>query len=109
MNETNRPAWIEALDEGDLQFLKRFLLNSGSLKAVAKEYGISYPTVRARLDRLIEKVRVADTVSTADPFERRLKLLVADGALDAGVARQLMDLHQESTSQRGGAYHEDVP
>ena len=48
------PAWLEALDDEDIQFLKRFLLSSGSLKAMADAYGISYPTVRTRprsLDR----------------------------------------------------------
>jgi len=27
-----QPAWLESLDEEDMQFLKRFILNSGSLK-----------------------------------------------------------------------------
>ena len=46
--EDARPAWWEVLDEGDLQFLKRFVLSSGSLKALCDEYGVSYPTLRAR-------------------------------------------------------------
>jgi hypothetical protein len=39
------------LTEEDLAFLKRFLMTSGSLKELAGAYGISYPTVRLRLDR----------------------------------------------------------
>ena len=67
------PAWLEALEEEDMGFLRRFLLCSGSLKAMAEEYGVSYPTVRGRLDRLIAKVRVAEDAKPADPFERRLR------------------------------------
>ena len=54
-----QPLWWEALDEEDRQFLKRFVLSSGSLKALCDEYGVSYPTLRARLDRLIAKVKAA--------------------------------------------------
>ena len=35
-------------------FIKKFLLASGSLKEVAGLYGVTYPTVRLRLDRLID-------------------------------------------------------
>ena len=52
---TTPPPWIADLDEQDLTFVKRFLLASGSLKEVAAQYGVSYPTVRLRLDRLIQK------------------------------------------------------
>ena len=62
------PLWLEALGEDDVQFMKRFVLASGSLKALAEEYGVSYPTVRGRLDRLIAKVKAADDSSEADPF-----------------------------------------
>ena len=58
---TTPPPWIADLDEQDLTFVKRFLLASGSLKEVAAQYGVSYPTVRLRLDRLIQKIRLSDT------------------------------------------------
>ena len=44
------PGWMSELDEGDMTFIKRFLLASGSLKEMAREYGVTYPTVRFRLD-----------------------------------------------------------
>ena len=37
-------------------------MNSGSLKEVAKLYDVSYPTVRIKLDRLIEKIKLYDEV-----------------------------------------------
>ena len=46
----NIPEWLLNLDSEDFAFIKRFILSSGSLKEVAKEYGVSYPTVRLRLD-----------------------------------------------------------
>ena len=50
------PEWMSGLDDEDLAFIKRFMLASGSLKEVARQYGVSYPTVRLRLDRLIQKM-----------------------------------------------------
>lgn len=88
--------WWEALDAEDLQFLKRFLLASGSLKAVAAAYGVSYPTVRSRLDRLIAKVAAADEAASADALERRLRIFLADGQISAAVARDLLAAHRES-------------
>ena len=36
-----------------LKFTRKFVLTSGSLKEIPKEYGVSYPTIRLRLDKLI--------------------------------------------------------
>ncbi|MFH1176705.1 MAG: DUF2089 family protein, partial [Acidobacteriota bacterium] len=74
--------WLRLLDPEDLAFLKRFALSSGSLKETAQAYGISYPTVRLRLDRLIAKIRIADDNSIQDGFERVLRAAFADGRLD---------------------------
>ena len=89
-----RPAWWKALDEEDLEFLKRFVLSSGSLKALCDEYGVSYPTLRARLDRLITKVRAAEDPALADSFHRKLYVMVADGKLSAALARDLWKAHR---------------
>ena len=93
--------WLDSLESEDLGFLKRFLLVSGSLKELAKAYEVSYPTVRLRLDRLIQKVKVADEIHAdqAGPFERQLRLLLADGALDAETFKKLRDAHFEETTQ----------
>jgi hypothetical protein len=96
----NLPAWLEYLDDEDLQFLKRFLLFSGSLKALADEYGISYPTVRGRLDRLIAKVRAAEEPKISDPFQRRLRVLVADAQISPAVGKELLEAYR--ASMKGG-------
>ena len=84
------PEWIKGLGEEDWQFIKRLLLASGSLKDVARDYGISYPTVRIRLNRLIEKVRTFDSKKPKSDFHRKVQLLVVDGRLDISVARMLI-------------------
>lgn len=49
------PEWLANLAEEDLAFIKNFVLSSGSLKQMSQLYQVSYPTMRLRLDRLIEK------------------------------------------------------
>jgi hypothetical protein len=97
---TPLPPWLEALDEGDLQFLRRFVLSSGSLKSLCEEYDVSYPTLRARLDRLMAKVKAADDPRPADAFERRLRVLTADGKISAALARELLKAHREVAEER---------
>src|SRR2546422_11321219 len=63
------PLWIGHLSEEDLVFLKRFLLAGGTLEDPAAQYGISYPTVRLRLDRLNEKVKLGDATPEGGPLE----------------------------------------
>ncbi|HPO15832.1 MAG TPA: DUF2089 family protein [Candidatus Hydrogenedentes bacterium] len=101
--EEDRPAWSNALDAEDWHFMKRFLLTSGSLKALAEEYGISYPTVRSRLDRLIAKVEAADAPGARDAFHRQVRILVADGRLDRGLARKLLSTHRQVMKEQGTA------
>jgi hypothetical protein len=94
-------AWLEHLDDRDVAFLKRFLLASGTLKDLAKEYGISYPTVRLRLDRLIDKVRLIDQTPDASPFEHKLRGAFADGRIDDETFRVLLDAYRKEDEDRG--------
>ena len=93
MAEEPPPLWIRNLTEEDCAFLKRFLLASGSLKAIAKDYGISYPTVRLRLDRLIQKVQLQEEASDLSAFERELRGLYVDGKIDIHTMRRLRSAH----------------
>ncbi len=97
------PPWLAALDEDDIQFLKRFLLASGSLKDLAQMYDVSYPTVRSRLDRLIAKAQTADDEKLTDPFERKLKLLVADDRVPPNIAKELLTAHRAVINGRKGS------
>jgi len=87
--------WIDRLSPEDLSFLKRFVLASGSLKAIAKSYSISYPTVRLRLDRLIQKIEIFDSDLPMSEFERQLRASYADGRLDLQTLEQLLNAFHE--------------
>lgn len=91
-------AWIEHLTGEDLAFIKRFLLASGSLKELAARYGVSYPTVRRRLDRLIGKISVLEDTAVEDRFERLLHALFADGRIDETTLRSLIAAYREESA-----------
>lgn len=95
LSQVKQRGWIDYLSEEDRAFLKRFLLASGTLKELAAQYGISYPTVRLRLDRLIDKVRVVDSSRDMRHFETVLRSLYADGRVDAEAFRLLLEAFEE--------------
>ena len=83
------PVWMAELEDEDLAFIKKFILASGSLKEVASVYGVSYPTVRLRLDRLIQKIKLSETTE-ADPYVSLVKRLAGDDKLDFDTAKILI-------------------
>ena len=89
------PEWLANLEEEDVAFIKRFLLASGSLKEIAAQYGVSYPTVRLRLDRLIQKIRLAETAE-ADPYVSLVKRLAVDDKLDFDTAKILITEYRKA-------------
>lgn len=93
---TGEATWYDALGEADQQFLKRFLLTSGSLKDLAADYGISYPTVRARLDRVIEKVKAFDATVNDDPFERAVRMMVLDLKMAPETGKDLIKAYKSA-------------
>jgi hypothetical protein len=89
--------WLDYMSDEDLAFIKRLVLASGSLKEVAAGYGISYPTVRLRLDRLIAKITVVDDTAVQSDFERVLRAEHAEGRIDADTLKTLLDAHRRDT------------
>ena len=92
--------WIEALEDEDLSFIKRFVLASGSLKDLATVYGISYPTVRLRLDRLIDKIKLLDRQDITSPFERLLRVQHAEGKIDRETLKLLLEAYEAEVTQK---------
>ena len=88
------PEWLSNLAEEDLDFIKNFVLSSGSLKQMSQLYQVSYPTMRLRLDRLIEKIRLNDN-ETEDPFILLVKSLAIDDRYDVDTARILIDEYRK--------------
>lgn len=100
MLKSTNDAWLTGLNDEDRAFIKRFLLASGSLKELAKAYKISYPTVRVRVDRLIEKIRIYDAENAQSDFERTARGLFADGKIEAAALKTLLDVYQEEQSKK---------
>ncbi|MGI9293526.1 MAG: DUF2089 family protein [Pseudomonadales bacterium] len=92
--------WLEQISDEDQTFVKRFVLASGSLKDLAKIYGISYPTVRLRLDRLIEKIKILDSHEIVSDFERTLRVHFAEGRLDIDTVKSLLAEHQKELAKQ---------
>lgn len=99
MNTDREMQWQSELEREDLSFIKRFILASGSLKQVAREYDISYPTVRLRLDRLIQKIQLLDSQEKVSPFERFCRGLFIDGKIDETTLRELISVHETSKEE----------
>ena len=87
------PAWILDLEPEDAGFLKNFVLKSGSLKEIAKLYSVSYPTVRLRLDKLIQKIELSDQ-KEEEPFSAFIKGLAVE------TAKLILDRYQQEEHRR---------
>ena len=92
------PVWMAELEDEDLTFIKKFLLASGSLKEVASVYGVSYPTVRLRLDRLIQKIQLTENAE-ADPYVSLVKRLAVDDKLDFDTAKILITAYRKTKEE----------
>lgn len=98
------PEWIEKLEDEDLVFIKKFVLASGSLKEIAKEYDVTYPTVRLRLDRLIQKIKVCDEMDN-DPYIALVKRFAVDEKIDFDTAKRLIAEYKKQV-EKGGKWYD---
>src|SRR5438067_11260823 len=60
-----RPCDFCRLSDEQSTFLRLFVTTRGNLSEVEKRLGISYPTVRAKLDEVIERLTAGDSVRGA--------------------------------------------
>lgn len=92
------PEWMAGLEEEDVAFIKRFILASGSLKEMAGQYGVTYPTVRLRLDRLIQKIKLTEDVA-ADPYIATIKRLAVNEKIDLDTAKVLIAEYKKTKNK----------
>lgn len=78
-----QPCRFCRLEEEELHFVEVFIKNRGNIKDVEKELGISYPTVRGKLDKVIAALGFASEPSDADKAWDRKKREIID-ALERG-------------------------
>ena len=95
------PAWMGGLEDEDLAFIRRFVLASGSLKEVARQYGETYPTVRLRLDRLIQRIQMAEQAEQ-EPYIALIKRLAIDDKLDYDTAKLLIAEYKKMDKEKKG-------
>jgi hypothetical protein len=98
-NDPPHRNWLELMSEEDLAFIKRFVLASGSLKDTAALYGVSYPTVRLRLDRLIAKIEIAGSQDERSAFERLLRAQHAEGKIDVATLKTLLEAYRREKEE----------
>jgi len=87
------------LPREDLDLIASLVLQSGSLKGLAEIYRVSYPTIRARLDRTISRVKLAMEGVEPDAFTNALADLVQAGELSVSGARRLRDVARHMNSK----------
>ncbi|MBU6412486.1 MAG: DUF2089 family protein [Planctomycetes bacterium] len=90
-DSSNSKHVLASLPPEDLDFITELVLRSGSLKEVAESYGVSYPTIRLRLDRIIERLKLALDGRTPDALSVLLAQMVERGELAPSAARSIRD------------------
>ena len=93
-----RAGWqhpLLALSEEELDLVMQLVLASGSLKDLARVYQVSYPTIRLRVDRVIERLRQLANGAKPDPMMQLLAELVERGEISVPAARSVRDLYRQ--------------
>lgn len=70
------------------RFVEMFVLAGGSLKEVAERTGVSYPTVRSRLDKVIEALR--DEIAKTKEIQGSILDAVDEGRITAEEAARII-------------------
>ncbi|WP_066195462.1 MULTISPECIES: DUF2089 family protein [Gracilibacillus] len=92
--------WIFQLEDEEIRFIKNFILSSGSLKELSKIYTVSYPTVRNRLDHLMERIKLVDE-KQEDPYVHYIKKLALDDQFTYETAKHLIEKYKERVKENG--------
>ena len=87
MSDPNESHPMLKLSGEDLSMASSFVLVSGSIKALAQQYGVSYPTMRQRLDALIDRLGRLVDGAEPDPVNDYLADLIAKGQIVAAQHR----------------------
>ena len=92
---------LSRLGSEDQQFALTFILRSGSLKEMARLYGVSYPTVRNRLDDLIARLTAIIESQETDAADDPAKERAAAAGAGADAAREDAAAAGEDADARG--------
>jgi hypothetical protein len=67
-----------ALPEEQLNFLRLFVSRRGNLRELERELGVSYPTVRARLDELLRALGYAVSAPSVQERQEQRRQVIED-------------------------------
>lgn len=89
---------FHALSPDQLDFLEAFIRARGNFKDIERELGISYPTVRSRLDAMIRALGFPSQAEPDRESERRKEILreLAEGRIAADDAANLLESEPSS-------------
>ena len=94
MEKGTTPDWLVNLEEEDVTFIKNFVLSSGSLKEIAKLYDVTYPTVRLKLDRIIQKIQIGEE-NVNEPYIAFIKRLAINDKINYETAKLLISEYKK--------------
>lgn len=77
------------LSQEQLQFIEIFLLSRGNIKEVEKELGISYPTVRGKLNDIIQALGHKDS-QKSQVDERNIVGMLENGEITPDEAIKML-------------------
>src|SRR6516225_2650202 len=86
---------LRQMSDSDLEFIQKLVLFSGSLKDLAEQYGVSYPTIRGKLDKVIERLQGLVERRPPDPMAELLADFIGRGDLSPATARTILELHRK--------------
>jgi hypothetical protein len=87
---------LMGLPREDLDLILELVLKSGSIKDLASSYSVSYPTIRSRLDKVIERLQKLVDGRKPDPLSDLLATLIERGELSASTARTIRDMARKT-------------
>jgi hypothetical protein len=82
-----------SLDADDREMLRVFLRSRGNMKDLERHLGVSYPTVRARFDKLLSRLGLESAEDADERPGDRLELLEAlsKGEIDVAEALERLE------------------
>ena len=79
-----------ALTPEQRSFVLSFLRNRGNIRELEKELGISYPTVRARLDQILAALGLEANPSKEKPARKEVLEMLAQGEITQEQALDML-------------------
>lgn len=92
------PPQLAQLGPEDQVFVTAFVRCHGSIKEMERIFGVSYPTIKSRLNRIAQSLEFVDTeVTDADPAPGRSEILDRLKRQEISVADAIHELRRRSS------------